>query len=215
MALIQLNTAAVQDRSDFVSKVYTTLGVSLLFCCAGAYFGLSMPPSLFFPIIILEFILLFACMILQRSYPLNLLLLALFTTCSGLTLGPVLTYYVVHGMGNLIPVAAGTTAVTFGALSTYVHVSKKDFSFLGGFLFIALIGMILVGLAGMLFRLPINETLYGGIGVVVFSGFILFDTSNILRRYQDDQYVAAALGLYLDIINLFLSLLRLMSGQRR
>lgn len=215
MSLIKLNTTAVQDRSDFVSKVYTMLGVSLLFCCAGAYFGLTMPPSLYWPFVIAEFIVLIACVFLQRRYPLNILLLLGFTTLSGLTLGPVLSSYIARGMGDLIPVATGITALTFGGLSVYVHTSKKDFSFLGGFLFMGLIGMILVGLAGVLFHLPINNVIYSGFGVLLFSGYILFDTSNLLHRYRDEEYIAATLGLYLDLINLFLNVLRLLSGNRR
>ncbi len=215
MPMIQLNTAQLQDRTDFVSKVYTTLGVSLLFSCAGAYFGLTMPPSLFLPLIILQFVVFFACLFLQRSFPLNLALLMLFTALSGVNLGPVLNAYVARGAGDIIPVATGITAITFGSLSAYVHISKKDFSFLQGFLFIALIGLLLTGLAGYFFNLPISNTLYGGAGVLIFSGFILVDTSNLLHRYRDDQYVAAALALYLDFINLFLSVLRLLSDRRR
>jgi modulator of FtsH protease len=215
MSLTQFNVSKIQDRSEFVSKVYTMLGLSLLFCCAGAYFGLSMPPSLYWPMIIAEFALLLACMFLQKSYPLNIMLLFGFTTVSGITLGPVLNSYIAHGMGDLIPIATGATAITFGGLSAYVHISKKDFSFLGGALFVGLIGMVLVGFAGFFFHLPISNTLYSGFGVLLFSGFILYDTSNLVNRYQDDQYVAATLGLYLDILNLFLFILRLLSDRRR
>lgn len=213
--MINLNTAAVQDRSDFVNKVYTTLGVSLLFCCTGAYFGLSMPPSLYIPIVILEFVFLIACMILQRSFPLNLLLLTLFVITSGLTLGPILSKYITYGEGAIIPLALGSTSIIFGVLSVYVHISKKDFSFLGGFLFVGLLGMIIVGLAGMFFNFSFNTTLYAAIGVIIFSGYILFDTSNMLHRYRDEEYVAATIALYLSFLNLFLLMLQLLSGKRR
>lgn len=215
MSLIQYNISQVRDRSAFVSKVYTLLGVSLLFCCAGAYFGLTMPASLLLPVIIVQFIVLIACLFLQRAYPLNLFLLFGFTTLSGITLGPVLNHYVAQGIGGVIPVATGATAITFGGLSLYVHVSKKDFSFMGGILFIGLIGMILVGLAAAFFRLPVSDTLYSGFGILLFSGYILYDTSNLLHRYRDDQYVAATLGLYLDILNLFLFILRFLADRRR
>ncbi len=215
MNLLPVNQATLQDRSDFVSKVYTMLGISLLICSAGAYYGMSMPMGLYFPMVIVEFILLFACMFLQRSYPLNIVLLFLFTFISGITIGPVLTAYVLHGVGGVIPTAVAATAVTFGALSLYVNVSKKDFSFLQGYLFVGLIGLILMGLLGFFFHLPINNTIYSCIGVVIFSGFVLVDTSNLIRRYDNDQYVAATLGLYLDILNLFLFILSLLGGSRR
>ncbi len=216
MSLTQLGDARIQDRTEFVGKVYSMLGVSLLFCCVGAFFGLSMPMSLYLPAIIFEFVLLFACMFLQRAYPLNILLLFAFTTVSGITLGPVLNIYVAHGMGGIIPIATGATAAIFGGLSAYVHISKKDFSFLGGVLFVGLIGMLLIGLATMLFHLPMSMTLYSGFGVLLFSGYILYDTSNLVRRYQDDQVVIATIALYLDFLNLFLNVLRLLgSGSRR
>lgn len=215
MNRIVLNAAEVRDRSEFVSKVYTILGISLLLCCAGAYFGLSMPTSLYLPIIILEFVFLIACMLLQRSFPINILLLALFTSTSGLTLGPVLNSYVAQGMGDVIPMATGITALTFGGLSMYVHLSKKDFSFLSGFLFIGLIGLILVSLASFLFHFPVSTTLYSAVGILIFSGYILVDTSNLLHRYRDEEYVAATIALYLDLINLFLFILRLLADRRR
>lgn len=215
MGLLQYNPTAVTDRTSFVSKVYTTLAVSLVFCCIGAYFGLSMPRGLFLPVVIVEFILLFACMMLQRAYPINLVLLMLFTTCSGVTLGPVLNMYVAKGLGGLIPQAAGITALTFGGLSAYVHWSKRDFSFLQGFLFMGLLAMVVVGLVSMFFHLPLMGMVYSGAGVLLFSGYILLDTSNLLHRYQDDQYVAATLALYLDLVNMFLYVLRFLSGNRR
>jgi len=215
MSLIQANTGLVQDRSSFIGKVYSMLGVSLLFCCAGALYGLSMPTGLYLPMIIAEFILLFACLGLRRSYPINFVLLFAFTTVSGLTLGPVLNAYVMHGLGSLIPVATGVTAVTFGGLSLYVHISKKDFSFLGGALFVGLLGMILVGLIGMFVHLPITGVMYSGFGVLLFSGYILYDTSNLIRRYDDTDVIPATLALYLDMVNLFLMVLRLLSGNRR
>ena len=214
MSLTLFNAAAVQDRSEFVSKVYTLLGVSLVFCCAGAYFGLSMPPSLLLPVVIAEFILMFICRAVERSFPLNLMLLFAFTTISGLTLGFLLEIYIAHGMGSIIPVATASTAAVFGGLSIYVHISKQDFSFLGGFLFMGLIGMLVVGLASMFFHLPLTGTVFSIFGVLLFSGFILYDTSNLLHRYDDHQYVAATLGLYLDIVNLFLFILRLLSNRR-
>jgi modulator of FtsH protease len=128
----------IQSKSDFLSKVYGLLGLSLLFCAAGAYLGVTLPLSFYWPLVIGEFIVLIACQLLHRSYPLNIVLLGLFTWMSGMTLGPTLNYYIASGAGEAIPTAAGVTAVVFGGLSAYVHVSKKDFSFLGAYLFVAL-----------------------------------------------------------------------------
>lgn len=214
MAITQLQGTALVDRSAFISKVYTMLGISLLFCCGGALYGLSMPAGAYFPMMIAEFIVFFLCMGFRRAYPLNLALLFLFTTLSGLTLGPILNHYT-HGYGNILPTVTATTALTFGGLSAYVHISKKDFSFLGGALFVGLMGIIVVGLIGFFVPALVGNVLYALAGVLLFSGYILYDTSNLMRRYEQDEYVAATLSLYLDIINLFLFLLRLFAGGRR
>ncbi len=215
MSLVRLDKTAVQDRSEFVSRVYTLLGVSLLFCSAGSYLGLSMPPSLYLPMIVVYFVTYFAATLCQRTYPLNIMLLFLFTIFSGVILGPVLNAYVRMGMGDLIPVAAGTTAVTFGGLSLFVNVTKKDFSFLRGFLFIGLLALVLVGVLGLFFTLPISDLVYSGVGIVIFSGYILLQTSDMVNRYDNNSVVAATLGLYLSIINLFLMVLRFMAAGRR
>jgi len=217
MNLLQVNAVGVQDRAEFIGKVYTMLGVSLLFCCGGALYGLSMPAILYWPMFFADLILLFVCMSgLRKSYPLNLMLLFLFTTVSGLMLGFILEHgYVMRGMGQLIPMATGITAVTFGGLSLYVHITKQDFLFIGGALMVGLIGMLLVALVGSFIHLPISSVMYGGFGVLLFSGFILYDTSNLVRRYNDDEVVAATLALYLDIVNMFLMVLRLLSGRRQ
>lgn len=203
---------SVEDRSAFISKVYTTLAISLVLTAIGAYQGLTLPYSWYWPLIIANFVLMLACQFLHRSYPLNIILLGLFTWVMGLTLGPVLASYISIGAGEAIPFAAGSTAVVFGGLSAYAHFSKKDFSFLGGFLFMAIISMVVFSLVTMIFNIQFNQMIYSGLGVLVFSGYVLYDTSNLIRRYQSDQYVAATIALFLDIVNLFLFLLRLFAG---
>ena len=208
-------TITAETRADFIRQVYSMLGASLLFAAGGAYVGLGMPSSFYWPCVIGYFIAFLGAQFLHRSYPLNIVLLAVFTFLSGCVVGPTLNYYIAIGAGQAIPLAAGTTGVIFGGLSLYAFASKKDFSFLGGYLFVALLGMILFSLAMMLFHIQFNTLIFSYLGVLVFSGYVLYDTSNLIRRYGTDQAVAATIALYLDILNLFMFLLRIFGGGGR
>ena len=97
----------------------------------------------------------------------------------------------------------------------YVVFSKKDFSFMSGFLMVGLITVIIGSLLNMfLFQSPMMHFMMSGVGVILFSGFILYDTSNIMRYYATDEYISATLALYLDILNLFTALLSILGLSR-
>ena len=134
-----------------------------------------------------------------------------FTTVSGLTLGPLL-----YTVGPSIATQAfALTAITFGGLTMYVVFSKKDFSFMSGFLMVGLITVVIGSLLNMfLFQSPMMHFMMSGVGVILFSGFILYDTSNIMRNYATDEYISATLALYLDILNLFTALLSILGLSR-
>ena len=98
------------------------------------------------------------------------------------------------------------TAAVFLSLTTYVHVTKKDFSWMGGALFAGLMILIVWSFMSMLFGATfggVGHTVFALIGALLFCGFILYDTSNLLHLYGPDDYVEASIALYLDIINLF------------
>ena len=103
-----------------------------------------------------------------------------------------------------------TTAVTFVALTGYTFISRRDFSFLKGFVWTGLVAMIVLGLSNyFFFESPMLQMTLSGVGVLLFSAFILYDTSNILRDYPNNEYIAAALTLYLDVFLLFQHILSL------
>jgi len=146
---------------------------------------------------------------------LNMVALFSFTTVSGLTLGPVLAMYVMAGRSHIITEAFLLTALIFTALTLYVVFSRKDFSFMSGFLFTGLIIVVVGGLLNALvFQSPMGQFMISGAVVFLFSGFILYDTSNILRNYSTDQHVSATLALYLDVLNLFVALLSILGLAR-
>jgi len=117
---------------------------------------------------------------------------------------------------GILAQAAVLTTITFSALTAYVFVSKKDFSFMGGLLFVGLIGLILGGLANaFLIHSPVASYLMAWFTLLLFSGYVLYDTSNIMQRYDSRGYCSAALSLFLDFFNMFLAILRILSGSRR
>ena len=204
-------SVSTTDRLTFIKKVYSLLAMSMGTAAVGAYLGsgpllLLVAPNmmLFF---ILQFALIFFASFASRKPGLNMVALFSFTTVSGLTLGPLL-----YQVGPSIAAEAfALTAITFAGLSLYVVYSKKDFSFMSGFLMTGLIVVIVGGLLNMFFiQSGMMHFVMSGASVLLFSGFILYDTSNILRYYGTDEYVSATLALYLDILNLFIALLSIL-----
>ena len=204
-------SVSTTDRLTFIKKVYSLLAMSMGTAAVGAYLGsgpllLLVAPNmmLFF---ILQIALIFFASFAARKPGLNMVALFSFTTVSGLTLGPLL-----YQVGPSIAAEAfALTAITFAGLSLYVVYSKKDFSFMSGFLMTGLIIVIVGGLLNMFFiQSGMMHFMMSGASVLLFSGFILYDTSNILRYYGTDEYVSATLALYLDILNLFIALLSIL-----
>jgi len=199
------------ERLVFIKKVYSLLAMSMGSAAVGAYLGsgpllLLVAPNmmLFF---ILQIALIFFASFAARKPGLNMVALFSFTTVSGLTLGPLL-----YQVGPTIAAEAfALTAITFAGLSMYVVYSKKDFSFMSGFLMTGLIVLVVGGLLNMFFiQSGMMHFVMSGASVLLFSGFILYDTSNILRYYGTDEYVSATLALYLDVLNLFIALLSIL-----
>ena len=204
-------SVSTTERLTFIKKVYSLLAMSMGTAAVGAYLGSGPLLLLVAPNMMLFFILQFALIIFasfaSRRPGLNMVALFSFTTVSGLTLGPLL-----YQVGPSIAAEAfALTAITFAGLSLYVVYSKKDFSFMSGFLMTGLIVVIVGGLLNMFFiQSGMMHFVMSGASVLLFSGFILYDTSNILRYYGTDEYVSATLALYLDILNLFIALLSIL-----
>lgn len=194
-------------------NTYFLLSLTLLFSAAMAGFAMKLhaAPVHWLLQLVGMFGLLFLTMKLRNSIW-GVVSIFAFTGFVGYTLGPVMNAYLTEfsNGSQLILTSLGATGIIFVALSGYVLTTKKDFSFLGGFLFIALLGGILLSLAGMLFHLPMMQIAMSGAFVVIFSGYILYNTSQILHN-GETNYVMATITLYLDILNLFLSLLRILS----
>lgn len=203
------NEGIQSSRALFIKQTYKLLTASLVAATAGAYIGVGYIQNSSWMLIILNFAVLFGLMAARKNPTLSLILLFAFTFISGLTLGPVLNTYIGAGMGHIITQAFLMTTVAFGGLTAFAFNTKKDFSVYGKMLFIVLIVFVVAMILNIFLESSLLSISLAGIGAVIFSAFILYDTQMIIRgRY--DSPVLAAVALYLDILNLFLSLLQIL-----
>lgn len=206
---------ATSARATFVKQTYQLLAASLLAATAGAYIGTNSASLLsggaYWIAVIAEFACLFGLMFARKNAKLALILLFAFTFISGLVLGPTLARYIGAGMGNVITQAFLMTTVAFGGLSVFAMNTKRDFSAMGKFLFIALIVLIVASLINIFVGSSMLSLALSGAGALIFSAYILYDTQNIIRGAYDSP-VLAAVSLYLDILNLFISLLHILGA---
>lgn len=204
--------ATVADRMAFLRKVYGLFLLSLCTTVVAAFISPAViSPAAFWPLLIAYIGTFIFAMVVQRKPGWNLVALFSFTTVSGLTLGPVMVIYDLA----VIQEALVLTVLIFGGLTVYVMGSKRDFSFLGGFLLMGILVIIVGGLLNaFVFQSSATQFMIAGGGVILFSGFVLYDTSNILRRYDVRDYTGATLALYLDFVLMFRYLLMLLGGSR-
>jgi modulator of FtsH protease len=187
--------------------------MTLLFSAATAGIAMVMNLPPFNPILTLVgyFGLLFATTKFRDS-GLGLLFVFMLTGFMGLTLGPILNYYLATANGSqLVMTALGGTGVIFLALSGYALTSRKDFSFMGGFLMVGILVAFLGGIAAMIFSMPLMSLAVSGMFVLLMSGLILYQTSEIIHG-GETNYIMATVTLYISIYNLFLSLLHLLTA---
>lgn len=214
--------AAVRT-SSFISKVLFFFGLAVLVSAAGTFTGFQFlgplfieNPYLMWVFFALELILVFTSRWWSASRPINYVLFAAFSFITGVTIVPLLASIILEfGGPDIIIKAFLATTLTFTAAAIVGAVSQRSFTGLGGFLMIGLIGMIVVSLIGIF--VPWSNTfemIFSGIGVLLFTGYTLYDIQR-LKTFPQDRYIDAALQLYLDIFNLFLYILRLIAGLSR
>lgn len=204
------NPYVTEVKTSVVAKAYMLLAAALATTAISATMCLGVTLSLLELLLIAAglIITLFALVANRKNEPVAVLLMFVLSALDGCFMGPIVNQYLQFPNGVMIVAGASAlTAATFLALSLYVIFSKKNFNFLGGILFMALIGLVLVSPFGMFVSTLHLSVAY--VGVLVFSGFILHDTSRLIRG-EEDNYVFAAVDLYLNILNLFVDFLRIL-----
>ncbi|MCV6608928.1 MAG: Bax inhibitor-1/YccA family protein, partial [Campylobacterales bacterium] len=187
---------------------------SLLAGTVGAYIGLGMAAtvaSFYWGFVILEIALIFGLNFAVKKSPnLGLVVLFGFTFVSGLTLAPLLSSVLgMQGGAGIVANAFLMTTAAFGGLSLFAMNTDKDFSTMGKMLFIGLIVIIVGGVVNIFMQSTMFQLLIAGASSILFSFFILYDTQNIMRGNYDSPIIAAS-ALYLDFLNLFVSLLQIL-----
>lgn len=212
-----------QIRLALLRKVYTILSLQLLVtvavsCLFAFNRGISdfvlATPQLFTVALILSFACLIGLFCFKQKHPMNLILLGVFTLCQSFLVGLICTIYYRQGAGELVLQAFGITLAIFVGLTAYTLYSDKDFSFLGGFCFAGLIGLMVWGLISWLTGWR-STFWYSLFGALLFSALIVYDTWLLSKRFGPDEAITASIMLYLDVINLFLFILQLLGGNRR
>ncbi|VAI37993.1 unnamed protein product [Triticum turgidum subsp. durum] len=207
-------------RWAFIRKVYVIVSIQMLVTVAVAAamnltdcvrnFFLSRTPAAlvaFILILISPLLVMLPMVYFRQKHPVNLVFLGIFTVCVSLSVG----LGCLTKRGPIIFEAAGMTLVVVVSLTAYTFWAARrghDFEFLGPFLFAACVILMLYAIVIILF--PMGKTavlVYGCIAALIFSAFIIYDTDNLIKRYTYDEYVAASITLYLDIINLFRAIL--------
>ncbi len=207
------NEASQAQLMSFLKSTYQLFAGSLLAATAGAYIGLDMVSAIaswYWGLVILEFVLLFALFAVKNKPGINLAVLFGFTFVSGLTITPLLaSVFNMPGGASIVAQAFLMTSVAFGEISMFALTTKRDFSGMGKMLFIALIILIVGSISNIFIQAPLLQLGIAMVGAVLFSAFILYDTQQIIKGGFSTP-VEAAIALYLDFFNLFISLLQIL-----
>ncbi len=207
-----------QDSAPATNKLirntYTLLALTLLFSAGTA--GMSMALNLPHPGLIITLVAYFGLLFLTQKFRNSvwgLVCVFALTGFMGLTLGPIISMYLsmFSNGAQLVALAMGGTGTIFLGLSAYALTSKKDFSFLGGFVMVGILVAFLAGIGAAIFSLPGLSLAVSAMFVLLMSALILWETSNIVNG-GEDNYIMATVTLYVAIYNLFLSLLQLLGA---
>ncbi len=205
------DVAAAAPAHRVLRNTYALLALTLTFSAAMAATSaaLKMPHPGIILTLVGYFGLLFATYKLSHSVW-GLGAVFALTGFMGYTLGPIVNHYLaMQGGAQVVTMAFGGTALIFFSLSAWVLTSKRDFSFMGGFLFAGMIVALLAGLAAVFFQMPALSLTVSAAVVLLMSGMILFETSRIING-GETNYILATVNLFVSIFNLFTSLLQLL-----
>lgn len=217
-----MNNIPMYVRKRFIIKVYSILTFQLLLTSfMTSIFTLnsdlvnwvSLNPE--FPTIMSVISLLFICPLFcyHQRYPFNLILFIIFTFLQSLAVSSICSLYVASGLGNTVLLATMGTAGVFVLLSLFTYVSKTDFDVLHEWLTVSAIILFAMLFIGMWVSIPYLNLIISISGCIIFSGYIIYDTHQVLHIMGPDDAILGAIQLYLDLINLFLFMLSCLRGE--
>lgn len=204
--------AAVLSTNKLIRNTYMLLSMTLIFSALTASVSvyLRMPPMTYLLSIGGAFLLMWLVLPKTANSGAGLGVVFAITGLLGFALGPILTMYLSLPNGpQIVATALGGTGVIFLGLSGYALTTRRDFSFLGGFLFVGLLVVLGAALLNIFLAIPAMSLALSAAIVMLMSGFILYDTSRMVNGGVDN-YLVATVQLYMNIFNLFISLLHLL-----
>ena len=205
--------SSVLETNKVLRNTYTLLSMTLIFSgvCAGIAVMTNMPPLGLLITMVGYFGLLFLTTKFSKS-AMGLVFVFALTGFMGLTLGPIINMYLSIPNGDqIVMTAMGGTGIIFLGLSGYALTTRKDFSFLGGFLMVGILVAFLAGIASMFLSMPGLSLAVSAMFILLMSGLILYQTSAIING-GETNYILATVTLFVSIYNLFLSLLHLLGA---
>ena len=220
MNMSMTNTTArtqtvVLATNKVIRNTYTLLSMTLLFSALTA--GASMMLNLPHPGVLLTLGGYFGLLFMTakfRNSSLGIACVFALTGFMGYTLGPILnSYLALPNGGQVVMTAMGATGAIFLGLSGYALTTRKDFSFMGGFLMVGILVAFMAGLGAMFFEMPGLSLAVSSMFVLLMGGLILYETSNIIHG-GETNYIMATVTLFVSIFNLFTSLLHLLGAMR-
>jgi modulator of FtsH protease len=215
-SLYNMNSAGIESAistNKVLKNTYMLLGMTLLFSAltAGISMAMGLPQGAALILMLVGFGLLF---VVNKTADTSKGLLAIFafTGVMGASIGPMLNYYLAMPNGpSLVMQALGGTAIVFFGLSAYALTTRKDFSYMGGFLMVGLLVAVVAMVANIFLAIPALSLTISAAVVMIMSGLILFDTSRIVNG-GETNYIRATVSLYLNIYNRFIHLLSLLTA---
>lgn len=210
-----------EERAALVRRTYGLVFLSVIVTVLGSAFALSqeavLGASAQHPFIMLLCLLapLWMAQRAAREFPKNLILTFIFTFIEGIFIAPFL-YVANRTAPGVVGQAAVLTLAAFGVLSLYAVVSRRDFSAWGSFFMVGLVVLFIAMIINAFVGSAAGGLWIAAVGVMVFAGLLVFDTWRLLRSgmYGQDDYVLAAVAIYLDLLNMFLFILSLLTGGR-
>lgn len=207
----RLNTMSDTAMVNFVKTTYKFFAGSLLLATIGALIGFQyfeVVVSYKWAFFIAEIVAFFALMFSKGKPVLNVSMLFIFTFLSGVTLVPLLGFVISRAGVGAIWQALGMTTIVFGAMSIFALKTKRDLANMGKMLFISLIIVLVFSVINIFMGSPMLQVLIAGAATILFSMYVAYDTQNMMRGLYESP-IDAAVSLYLDFLNIFISILQL------
>jgi len=202
------------ETNKVLRNTYALLSMTLLFSAltAAISMNLTLGPGTYLLSVGGAFLLIWLVLPRTAKSAAGIGVVFAITGLLGFSLGPILNQYLALSNGSeIIMTALGGTGVIFLGLSGYALTTRRDFSFLGGMLFVGLLVILIAALANIFLAIPALSLAISAIVILLFSGFILYDTSRILNG-GETNYIMATVSLYLSIFNIFIHLLSLLGA---